>query len=68
MCTLSLVLGFCIFLTTIISDLENDISDLNDDLILLNDSVWNEISHDDVKLKFIKIIQFYSDAKMLVQI
>lgn len=66
MIILSLILGFCIFLTTIITDLENDLRCLNEDFIALENSVWDDANHMEFKLKFIDVIRFYSEAKMLV--
>lgn len=66
MIILSLILGFCLFLTTIITDLENDLRSLNEDFTVMENSVWNDTNHIEIKHKFIDIIRFYSEAKMLV--
>lgn len=65
MCAISFIIGFCLFLTALISDLEIDVNDLN---TLISPKESKEIGNGELRQKFSTIIQFYLDAKMLVQL
>lgn len=62
---LTLSTGFCWFVTTFVSDLEENLRELNAEIIAMEHMNGHNMRRTKIKEKIVGIIQFHSEAKEL---
>lgn len=66
-CTLTLTVGFCLFVTDFILDLEENLRQLNEIISTTSNDALNIEDHLEAREKFFGIIQFHAEAKRQVE-